>query len=138
MVATFLAKEQGLSLCGIIHSETQHVKSLLHAHFAIAMIHVNRYCKESRHDVTTPGEIFLALNSFGCVANCTAEMVHITKEHEWLKKWVEAKREKQLCSRARVIEVIYGLWAGDSLEASCYKLSGRNYMKYEFKPFRSQ
>jgi len=50
------------------------------------MIHINRCCKESRCEVTTPGDIVTALNSFGGVENCTVEMVHICREHADLKR----------------------------------------------------
>lgn len=134
----YITKEHGIFLSGIVHSETQRGKSLLDAHFAIAMMHVNLYCRETRRDVTTPGDIVVALNSFKGVANCTGEMVHISREHEGLKKWLEAKKTKHISALDRVNEVLYAPWNGEEITANCYKLSGREETKYQFNKFRSQ
>ena len=121
----YIPKEHGIISSGIVHFETQRGKSLLDAHFGIAMMHVNFYCRETRCDVTTPGDIVVALNSFGGVANCTAEMVHISRKHGGLNKWLEAEKAKHIAALGRVNEVLYGPWNGEEITANCYKLSGR-------------
>lgn len=73
----FIARQHGLWLSGYIHSETQGGNNLLDEHFALAMMHINRYCNGTRQDVTTAGDIVVALNNNGGVANCTAELDHI-------------------------------------------------------------
>ena len=103
----YLTKEHGAFLSGIVHSETQMGKSLLDAHFAIAMMHVNLYCRETRRDFITSGGIVVALPTFEGVAKCTAEMVHITREHNGLQKWLETKKPKQISALGRENEVLY-------------------------------
>lgn len=90
-LSLFIAKEHGLLLNGFTYSETQRGKSLLEAHFALAMMHINRFCNETRRDVTTPGDIVVALNSNIGVANSTAELVHIDRSNQQMMSWVDAK-----------------------------------------------
>lgn len=45
VIAPFIAAEHGLSLNGFIHPETAIGKSLVDAHFSIAMRHVLRYVR---------------------------------------------------------------------------------------------
>lgn len=76
------SRAHDLKLDSIIHSETQRGKSLTDAHFTLAMMYINRCCSETGDDVFTPGNIVFALNSFGGVSNCTAEMVYINIRHK--------------------------------------------------------
>jgi hypothetical protein len=46
----FLAAAVGLQIIFLLHSEVQDGKSIVDAHFALAMLHVNRFVKAG-HDV---------------------------------------------------------------------------------------
>lgn len=107
VMGPFIAKTHDLEMSGFIHSETQRDKSLINAHFAIAMRHISRYCNETRGDVTTPRDVVNALNSFGGVANCTAEMVHIRRNNLSMQQWLVAKKSKKIQKMGRINEFQY-------------------------------
>lgn len=112
-----------------MHSETQRGKSLVDAHFALTIMHVNRFCNDTRQDVTTPSDIVRAFNSFGGAANCTAELVCIHPTSRVIVQWLRAHDNKKLVKLRRVNEIIYSEFngrspvnghPGDELRGKCY------------------
>lgn len=78
--APFIGKHHTLTIKSFIHSETQRGKSLVDAHFALAMMHITRYCNETRNDVTTPGDVVEGIHSFDGGANYTGDMLHLKRK----------------------------------------------------------
>ena len=130
VMGPFIAKSHSLFMEGFVHSETQRGKSLVDAHFALAMMHISRYCTETRKDVTTPADVVEALNSFGGVANCTAEMVHLRRDYPVLRHWLTAESEGRLSKLGRVNEFVYSNWEGNEVTMKSYALSGREFFTY--------
>lgn len=65
VMAPVTGNHHSLTIQSFIYSETQGGKSLVDAHFALAMMHVRIYCNATKRDVTTPADICEAINSLG-------------------------------------------------------------------------
>ena len=72
----FIARNNGLTAVKFLHTETQDGKSLVDAHFAIGMRHVNNYMAQG-HDATKPSGLVTALKSEDGLANTAAEPLSI-------------------------------------------------------------
>ena len=98
----FISKHHGLSISSFIHSEMQQGKSLIDAHFAPAMMHMNRYVNASRSDVCTPSADVDAINWQGGIANTVAEMVRKDRNHPNLMCWEGAVIQKRITKLGRI------------------------------------
>lgn len=134
----FIAEAHGMRIESFVHSETQRGKSLIDAHFALCMMHINRYVNQTRNNMATPSDIVQALNSLGGVANCTAEMVRIRRSFPGMEKWVNAQKQNNLVKLGRVNEILYEKTDEDMYKAKCFRLSGRSYIEYKFRPCCSE
>ena len=101
------------------------------------MMHVNRYCNATREDITTPGDVVEALNSFGGVSNCTAEILHIRRDYDNLLKWIEAHKTGKIAKMGRINEFVYSKMGEDLFSVKCFPLSGGVFNEYQIGQFKS-
>lgn len=115
----FIARSNGLTAVKFLHTETQDGKSLVDAHFATSMRHVNKYVARG-HDATTPSGLVTELKSEDGLANTAAELVKVSRIHHNMIAWEELRSNDNagLAWIGRNNEYAYGEWSDDDKKIS--------------------
>lgn len=96
VIDPFIAKGHGMNLKEIVHSETQRGKSLLDAHFTLAMRDVNKFVNDTTLNASTPCDLVTAMKHRDGVANTTVELTDIDRNNSCLIKWTAAQKERRM------------------------------------------
>lgn len=94
-------------LKGIVIYETQRGKRLVDAHFAVAMKEVNQFVNYIKLIVTTPGDFVTEFQHRGGIANSTAQLVEIDREHVSMMQCTEGDKAGKLAALRRVKEIVF-------------------------------
>jgi hypothetical protein len=94
----FLASTVGLQIIFFLHSEVQDGKSIADAHFALSMLHVNRFVKAGQ-DVTTPAQLVAAQRSCGGLENSAAKLVLVNRSSPGILRWMSVKPSNKMLTR---------------------------------------
>ena len=129
-----VASHGSLRLSPFVHTETQDGRSLVDAHFAIAMKYINSFVCNYGQNVTK--QLVCALNSNEGLGKNVAELVSIQRAHSALKHWSDLKEdESSFCRLGRINEFLYNEEINDnddSFIVKAYELSGFTFQQYIF------
>lgn len=137
VIAPFIADAAGLNLRGILHSETQRGKSLVDAHFAVAMRHVNKYCNEQGLDVHTPSDLAGAIAHGDGIANTAVELIDIRPLSAAMQKWSGAGSAGMLQKLGRTNDIAYSRMGDNVVTALLSEYSGGAEIKWNFTMCKS-
>ena len=78
MLLGLVAKNSGINLEAVMHTETADGKGTLDAHFAVEKFRLKTWCAEG-HDVATPLEAFDGLSTYGGSKNSFSQLCYIDR-----------------------------------------------------------
>ncbi len=135
----FIVRSHGeLCLKTFLHSETQDGKSLVDAHFAMAMIHINRFVANYGENVITPRQVVSALNCNEGLANTVAELVSLNRNSDGIRKWEACVSQKAFVKFGRINEFVYNRRENNTYAVRAFELSGFGYKDLIFTREGSQ
>lgn len=89
-------KNTGITLLGVVHTETQDGKGIIDAHFSTANKHAERYVNEG-NDIKNEIDLVKGLRSNGGVGNTVVELLYINRE-KLCSYYAKFERARNYCN----------------------------------------